>query len=290
MKAGKTWIGRHGWMTAFFLSTLFCLVLLVCFRASPSFSRWFATGPASFFRILLGGASAIFPFSLFEVLIAAFVLYLLFLLVWGAVCLFKKIRRKPVGKRILSFLLALPVILFTVVDLFALTFASSYSRFSVAQEMGLDLEGVDRETVFFALESLCDVVNEVAPLISVDEKGESVAPDLEEVIGAVENAARAFGERNDFYQSFGFPAKTFLSSPWMTYTHISGVYGFFTGEANVNTNYPHFIVTATLSHETAHARGIAPETSVIFWRQWCFWNRKILICAIVELALFLTTL
>ncbi len=255
---------RHRGLTSFFLITVFCIALMVSFRLSPAFSRWFAMGPAAFFRILLGAFSSIFPFSLFETLVAAFVLYLLFLLAWGAVCLVKKIRGKSVGKRNLNYLLAVPVILLSVVNLFALTFASSYSRFSVAWEMGLDLEGVDREAVFFALESLCDVVNEVAPQIPVDEKGESVAPDLRQVMSSVRNAAGAFGEKNGFYQSDGFPAKTFLSSPWMTYTHISGVYGFFTGEANVNTNYPHFIVTATLSHETAHARGIAPENECNF--------------------------
>ena len=45
----------------------------------------------------------------------------------------------------------------------------------------------------------------------------------------------------------------------MTYTHISGVYSFFTGEANINVNYPDFIVPFTMAHEMSHQRGIARE-------------------------------
>lgn len=50
----------------------------------------------------------------------------------------------------------------------------------------------------------------------------------------------------------------------MTYTHISGVYTFFTGEANVNVNYPDFNTPFTMAHEMAHQRGIAREDEANF--------------------------
>jgi hypothetical protein len=110
------------------------------------------------------------------------------------------------------------------------------------------------------LRALSEIINEAAPKLEKNDKGETLPPaSLPEIKKAVNGAADAFGAKYPFFQEKGFPAKRFLSSPLMTYTHISGVYGFFTGEANVNTNYPHFIVTATLAHESCHARGIAPE-------------------------------
>lgn len=54
-----------------------------------------------------------------------------------------------------------------------------------------------------------------------------------------------------------------LSEPW-TYTHISGMYTFFTGEANVNTNYPDFIMISSAAHEMAHQRGIGKEDEANF--------------------------
>ena len=50
----------------------------------------------------------------------------------------------------------------------------------------------------------------------------------------------------------------------MTYTHISGIYTFFTGEANLNTNFPDFINVFTTAHEMAHQRGIARENEANF--------------------------
>ncbi len=54
-----------------------------------------------------------------------------------------------------------------------------------------------------------------------------------------------------------------LSEPW-TYAHISGLYTFFTGEANVNTNYPDYIVISSAAHEMAHQRGINHEDEANF--------------------------
>ena len=54
-----------------------------------------------------------------------------------------------------------------------------------------------------------------------------------------------------------------LSKP-MTYTHISGVYSYYTGEANLNINFPDYTLPYTAAHEFAHQRGIAPEDEANF--------------------------
>jgi len=190
-------------------------------------------------------------------------LYLLFcfgLLIRFFVCRIRKRTCRP----ILPFFLVIPIVLFSVFDLFSLSFAASYFRTAVADEMQLPMEEVDEDAVFYALETLCEVVNETSPHLEKNQKGESLSPKLSEVKEKVTAACDRFGERNSFYQKKGFDAKNFLSSKLMTYTHISGVYGFFTGEANINTNYPHFIVTASLAHESCHARGIGPENECNF--------------------------
>lgn len=244
-------------------ASLLILCLLPLFRLFPSFAEWFTLYPASFFRLALGGFSSLFPFSLFELLIALGILYLLFLLVFLPVNLIRKKMNKS-RRRLTAFLLVVPIVLISVADLFALTFASSYSRPSPTSKLAPDLATVDAEDVFHTLESLIDMVNETAPKLDLNEKGESVAPPFNEVNEKVRKACDEFGAKNDFFQKKGYHAKTFLSSPLMTYTHISGVFGFFTGEANVNTNYPHFVVTASLAHESCHARGIAPENECNF--------------------------
>lgn len=256
---------KHPAMAVFFAFSFVCLLLFLLFRPLPAFAEWFARYPALGVRFLLGAVTSILPFSLFEIIIALAVLHGIFLLGLGAVALMKKCRRKKAprftGK---AFLFALLVLL-SVFDLYVFTLAPCYFRFSTADAMALDTNQVDEEQIFFALEQLSEIVNEAAPELSRNEEGESLPSGTEkEIREKVVEAANAFGDRNDFYQSRGFAAKSFLSSPLMTYTHLSGVYGFFTGEANVNTNYPHFIVTATCAHETCHSRGIAPENECNF--------------------------
>ena len=68
----------------------------------------------------------------------------------------------------------------------------------------------------------------------------------------------------DFIQTFNSrPKQVVLSEPW-TYTHISGVYTFFTGEANVNINFPDYTIPYTCAHEMAHQRGISREDEANF--------------------------
>lgn len=247
----------------FFALSLFILLFLPAFRFFPSFAEWFTCHAAVFFRMVLGGISSVFPFSLFEILILLFVLYLFFLLFFVPITLLRRKKGKKT-RRLAPLLLAVPVVLVSVLDLFVLTFASSYYRPSPMGEIAPDPALVDAEDVFYTLEALVDVINESAPAVEKNENGESIAPPLPQVKARVKSACNAFGDRHGFFQSEGYMAKSFLSSPLMTYTHISGIFGFFTGEANVNTNYPHFIITPSIAHESCHARGIAPENECNF--------------------------
>ncbi len=238
------------------------LLLLPLFYLFPAFAESFSTTVGAFFRLLLGGFSSLLPFSLFEVLVVLFAVFVVTLLILLPVFFLSKNKKgmKKVGKCFLSALLVLVIVL----DLFCLTFAASYRRESLAEHLSLDTDKVNGESVFVALSALRDTVNESAPSLSKNKKGESIAPDFDLVKEEVRAACDTFGEKHDFFQKKGYKVKSFLSSPLMTYTHISGIFGFFTGEACVNTNYPHFIVTACAAHESCHARGIAPENECNF--------------------------
>ena len=257
----KCFFKRRFWAISGIL-TLVSLVLFLLFRISVSFSDWFSVYPASFFRWITAFFSSFVPFSVFEATIGAYVIFLVILIGEGICLLIGKKKKRSGFLRRLSVAVLIPIL---VTDLFVFTFAASYSRRGVADLMALDTEHTEQEEVFSALESLSSILNETVPLLAVNENGESLAAyDFAELSKRVNGAADAFAERNGFFQRDGFSAKRFLTSRVMTYTHLSGVYGFFTGEACVNTNYPHFIVAASTAHELAHARGIAPENECNF--------------------------
>ena len=78
------------------------------------------------------------------------------------------------------------------------------------------------------------------------------------------DAYDALYEEYDFLSPLHTGVKRIALSPILTYTHMSGFYTFFTGEANVNTNYPDYVVVFTTAHEMAHQRGIAREDEANF--------------------------
>jgi len=258
-------IRKHPLWSLFAVLSAFCLLLLVSFRLFPVFSEWFARYPAAAVRIVLGFLSSVVPFSVFEISIVLFVLYLLFFLVFSFFQLLQCLRKKSISRYFGKLFLVIPTVLIMVLDLFALSFAPCYERKGVAEHMQLPMEEVTEETVFEALAFLSDSINRASPLLSKNEAGESLCPVSEKELKIlVKNACSQFAKLNPFYQKTGFVSKSFLFSEWITYTHISGVFGFFTGEANVNTNYPHFVVSSAMAHEACHARGIGAENECNF--------------------------
>ena len=71
-------------------------------------------------------------------------------------------------------------------------------------------------------------------------------------------------EDYSFIKSFESRVKPIMLSEPMSYTHITGVYTFFTGEANLNVNFPDYTLPFTAAHELAHQRGIAREDEANF--------------------------
>ncbi len=241
------------------LCSLACLLFLLLCRGVPALAESWSRGGGALVRFLLALLSSPFPFSLFEILVFLFALFCLFLVGFSLYCGVRRWRKGAVSPLLGRLWAIFFAVLLGVSDLFCLGFGPAYFRFSLTEQLNLEPE-IRAEEVMATFRALSLILNEAVPKIEKNDKGETLPPaSLSEIGRAVNEAADAFGEKYPFYQKRGLPAKRFLSSPLMTYTHISGVYGFFTGEANVNTNYPHFIVTATLAHESCHARGIAPE-------------------------------
>lgn len=245
-------------------SALFA-ALFVAFRCSTAFSEWFCVTVAAAARRVLGLLTRPIPFSLYEVLVVLGTLFLFFYLGVAVFALVRRIVKKktsPLFRRLTAALLVTLCVLF---DLYTLTFAAAYHRRSLAENMALDTASVTESEIFAALETLSGAINEAASGVEKNEAGETVPPaKTTEIAARVLEAADLFAEDHAFFQKGSPLPKALLSSPVLTYTHLSGVYAPFTGEVNVNVNYPHFIVTASLAHETCHARGIGAENECNF--------------------------
>lgn len=256
----KTFVSKH--KAAVILSGVFvlCALILITARLNRDFAEFFSLRIASLFRIALGAISSLIPFALSEILVIAAAVTLIVWLVFAVRALIKR----SASKRVKRFL-AVPIwVILAAGSLFCLTLGPCYNRYPVSTHMDLGDE-IGKDEIFFALDRLIDVVNEAAPQITVGENGSTVCPkSFGELASQVNGDYNAFAARLPFLQGIAFPAKPVLLSEPMTYTHISGIYTFFTGESVVNVNYPDYLIPYTVAHEYSHQRGIAAENECNF--------------------------
>ncbi len=260
----KSFFRRHWFLFSllFLALTGAALTAVCCF--SPRFAEGLSTTLCSWVRIGLGAVTLVIPFCLAELLVLLLVLYLLLWLILCVVGIVRKAKRKkpsPLLRKLLSAPLA---ILLLAVILFTFTFAPCYHRFSVSRHLSLET-AVTEDRLFETLEYLVNEANRVIPSLTFNAKGQAVLPgDFSHTAKAVNQCYTAFAQNLPFLQTTGFPGKAILLSPYMTYTHISGIYTYFTGESSINTNYPEYLLPFTLAHEYSHQRGIAAENEANF--------------------------
>jgi len=237
-----------------------CGVIHVAAWLYVPFADWFNDTVSPLFRRLLSALSGWLPFSLGEAIVILLVPSVICLLIYGIrYC----VRSPEKTARYISTVLSVPLAIYV---LFVLTFAAGYQGTRLSDKLGLERPAAVSDvqlyvTALTVVEELDDLVDEVDFLYH----GESLMDmSFEEMTGELNEAYRLLEEQYDFIDTFSSSPKQITLSEPMTYTHISGVYTFFTGEANVNVHYPDFVIPFTTAHEMAHQRGIAREDEANF--------------------------
>ena len=234
------------------------VVYLICI-VSSAFADFINIYISSFFRALNAHLTAFLPFSLAE-----FIIISAPVLIVCAVVITTKIAMR--GNR--YFIRCVTGILSVVVligSMFVFTFGAGYRVPTIDKKLGIDRQKVSAEELAATMEIVIEHLNELAPGVTYMEEKGSIRPytHKETVELCLESYAK-LSEQYPFIQKLNAPVKQIMLSDYMTYTHISGVYTFFTGEANLNTNYPYFVNVYTTAHEMAHQRGIARENEANF--------------------------
>lgn len=216
--------------------------------------------PAAAVRFLLAKLTGLLPFSLAEILLLLLV-PILTVTVIVALRLLKRSDPKP-SRYFLSSLVGLVLCLYFG---FVLTLGTSYFTTTLDKELSLDKEKVSADALFAATETVVNEMNALLDEIEFDENGTSVMPySRRELNRKLNEAYKTVSARYPFISSLKSNVKGILLSEALTYTHLSGVYTYFTGEANVNTNFPTSVVAYTTAHEMAHQRGIGREDEANF--------------------------
>ncbi len=235
-----------------------CGINIACVR-SVSFADAFNGSVSSAVRIFLAHLTSWIPFSLAEFIVLGSP-------VIAAVAIVIAVRKGGRSKRLfvrtLIGLLSVAVFLYAI---FVFAFGAGYRTTSLDKKLGIDREKVKVEELASTARIVTKELNALADDVMIFSDVGSVRPyGHEETVRLCLDSYDELADRYDFLARLRAPVKQLVTSDLMTYTHISGVYTFFTGEANLNTNYPYYVNVYTTAHEMAHQRGIAREDEANF--------------------------
>ncbi len=236
-----------------------CLILYWIMSQSASFSDWFNSSVSSPLRMLAAALTSPIPFSLAEFTIFLLPLILFFVIRHAMRHYCDTWRSSGV---FLGMLVAVAAGLFSM---FVLNFAAGYRTTTLDKKLELERTDVTAQELYDTAEILVDAINRETANISFYENGFSLMPySVAELNDNLNDAYRSFAKENDLIHHADSRFKPVLISELMSYTHITGVYSFFTGEANINTHFPDYSIPYTAAHEMAHQRGIAREDEANF--------------------------
>ena len=245
-----------------FVSLLFVLaaaiVIYIVSRNVTAFAEFWSRYPGGYIRAAVTLVTSIVPISLAEVIILfAFPSMIVFLVTTMS----SKLPDSVYYKRC-RVLVSLTLVL---ASLYLTTFAPCYFRNPLEKNLGLESKEVNIQTLQETADKLAKELETLKEEVLYASSGAALMPySYSELVEKVNKAYMKFSADCDFLLTYPSVSKPLMVSSVMTYTHISGLYSFFTGEANINTNYPDFVMPYTIAHEMSHQRGIAAEDEANF--------------------------
>ncbi len=240
---------------------LFSIIIYTISRISPEFAEFWTRYPAQAVRFTLAKLTNFIPFSIAE----CFILMLPFLAIFYIVAATVSTKRDDSDWNFYRWLRPVISLILCIGLIFFLGFGPAYGRKRLADNLGLTQAEVSADELIKTGITLNILASKEIESITFDISGSSVLPySYSELQDKVNDAFDKFAAEKDFITHFSSKPKAIVLSEPMTYTHISGVYTFMTGESNVNVNYPDFLVPFTMAHEMAHQRGIAREDEANF--------------------------
>lgn len=231
-----------------------CLVIYIIACLNSDFADFFNQYISSAFRFIFAKLTNLLPFSLAEAIIIL-IPVIAFISIWYLV----KFRCESKSSSTVSIVCILSVASLFFSS-FVLSFGVSYRGSPLDEKLGIKDAPVNKHELYSATVYLTEKINDLSEKIVFAEDGFSKMPySFSEMNKHLLTAYEDFCEEAYFLDTFNSRLKPVMLSEPMSYTHITGVYTFFTGESNINVNFPDYTIPYTAAHELAHQRGIARE-------------------------------
>ncbi len=247
------------WSAVLFGFFFISLIVNGVIKKNADFANMIHRTAGTAIRAIMSTLTSWIPFSLAEVLLILSPVILFF------ICFFmvRRLRRSLVSgiRYFIGFLSIISLVFTTLV----FGYNASFYGESVEEKVGIERKDLSAEQLYETAILLIDAIQEDLTYVNYPEGTYSeMTFSYAQMNKKLNDAYRTFCENYPSFQNIYSNTKpVMLSEPW-TYTHISGMYTFFTGEANVNVNYPDFIMVSSAAHEMAHQRGVGKEDEANF--------------------------
>lgn len=237
------------------------LIVFAFLRNSQSAMRWLAHSITTPYKQAVGAICNAVSFSVAELVWVAFVLGSAAYIVVSAVRIVRAkgqraacVWRQAVGALILAL---------AVYSGFTLLWGVNYYTGSVTQQMGVSTRNVSVTALTRVTQLFANHLNDTADDVPRNESGLfDVSPDIIFADGA--DIYTALEQEYPFLEGPHIQPKPMAFSWLMSEINYTGFFFPFTGEANLNANQPACLLPATIAHELAHVRAVAPEQDCNF--------------------------
>lgn len=234
--------------------------LFYTLRFAPGVMEWASLRVSAPVRGAMGMFSLVYPLSLMEILCTAAVVWLIYYIVKTiTVTARKRNKLKILSRRLITIV----VVVLYIWSLYCWLWNCGYFAPGFAERNGFTADGVTAADLAAVTRLFADKANEFSTLIKRDADGK-----------CVEDRSEFFAASTDIYDNLfiEFPSlagrlyrpKSMLYSWLMSRTGYTGIYFALTGESNINTGAPLFLMPATVAHELAHQRGVFAEDEANF--------------------------
>ena len=221
--------------------------------------KYYTHGFYIFISKLLRALFGWIPFSLGDIVYATVIIGLIVFIVRTIKRIFTK-KKPPIrwGKQLAAFLFSVLCIYVTFYSFWGL----NYSRQGVEQQFGLTVDNITVRDLDTLTQLLHDRINKEASVMCL--AGRDSLLDHRFLFRQSEQGYRLAQQQYPFLDSRPVSVKSSLFGELMNYAGLQGYYNPFSGEAQVNTTIPVFLLPSVVTHEMGHQVGYAKESEANF--------------------------
>ena len=256
----KALFSRYKKLHLWLLANLALLSAFLLARRSRGAMNALTEGFTNPLRRMLGRLCECVPFSVSEGLYVLAAMGFLAFLVLGVRAV---VRSRHRSGTVYALVLGLGNAVLTVYVLFCLLWGANYYADSFTDKSGIDVEPVAVDDLERVTRQFAALVNEYAGDVPRAADG-AFAGDRAEILAYAPKIYENLYEEFPFLEMTDVPPKAMRFSRVMSAMGFTGFYFPFTGECNVNVDFPAATLPTTVAHELSHRRGIASEQECNF--------------------------